>query len=300
MTGDLKGDSFVRATAFQGTNDMRVFQQEIFGPFVTVASFSDYAEGIPIAYDTIYGLRSDVWTRYAAAVYEVSQVIRAGRLWVSTHVLDPAGAGFQAVLRRAQNRSAEPVQLPGGQERVCQPHVARVVLMTHSKLLPIGATVPCEDGECGVLHRLVVDPLAGTVTLLVVEPPHRQGAGRLVPVGLISTSVPEVRLDCTLEQFGVLEPAEDSQSLPGALGSWGLGSEQVLSWPFYGMAVFGSSAGGGSAPSFAGPVALYQELDLEVMGAGPQLLIKACIPIGEVEVRRGDRVHALDGDIGKV
>ena len=99
--------------------------------------------------------------------------------------------------------------------------------MTQSKLLPIGATVTCEDGECGVLHQLVVDPLAGTVTHLVIEPAHRRGAGRLVPVGLISPAVPEVRLDCTLAEFAVLEPAEDSQFLPGAPASWGLGSEQV-------------------------------------------------------------------------
>ena len=172
--------------------------------------------------------------------------------------------------------------------------------MTQSKLLPIGATVTCEDGECGVLHQLVVDPLAGTVTHLVIEPAHRRGAGRLVPVGLISPAVPEVRLDCTLAEFAVLEPAEDSQFLPGAPASWGLGSEQVLSWPYYGLAIGGSSAVGGSVPSLAGPGASYRGLDLEGMGAGPELLIEDRIPVGEIEVRRGDRVHALDGDIGKV
>ena len=172
--------------------------------------------------------------------------------------------------------------------------------MTHSKLLPIGVSVTCEDGECGVLHQLVVDPLAGTVTHLVVEPPHRQGAGRLVPVGLISTSVRGMRLDCTLEQFGVLETAEDSKFLPGAPGFGGPGSEQVLSWPYSGLAVGGSSAAGGSAPSFAGAGALYRGLDLEGMGAGPELLIEDRIPVAEIEVRRGERVHAPDGDIGKV
>ena len=172
--------------------------------------------------------------------------------------------------------------------------------MTQSKLLPIGATVTCKDGERGVLHQLVVDPLAGTVTHLVIEPAHRQGAGRLVPVGLISTSVPEVRLDCTLEQFGVLETAEDSKFLPGAPGFGGPGSEQVLSWPYYGLAVGGSSAGGGSVPSLAGPGAFYRGLDLEGMGAGPELLIEDRIPVAEIEVRRGERVHAPDGDIGKV
>lgn len=106
--------------------------------------------------------------------------------------------------------------------------------MSLSKVLTIGAPVTCSDGECGELHQVVVDPLAGTVTHLVVEPPHQQGAGRLVPVGLISRAVPELRLDCTLAEFDVLELAEDTQFLPGAPASWALGSEQVLSWPYYG------------------------------------------------------------------
>ena len=84
MTGDPKGGSFVQPTVFQGTNDMRLFRQEIFGPVVTVVSFSDYAESIAIAYDTIYGLGSGVWTRDADTAYKASQSIQAGRLWVST------------------------------------------------------------------------------------------------------------------------------------------------------------------------------------------------------------------------
>jgi sporulation protein YlmC with PRC-barrel domain len=165
--------------------------------------------------------------------------------------------------------------------------------MSDSKVLTIGAPVTCSDGNCGELHQVVVDPIAGTVTHLVVEPPHQRGAGRLVPVGLISPAVPEVRLDCTLAEFAVLEPAEDTQFLPGAPASWGLGSEQVLSWPYYGLAV-----GGGSF--FGGALAGYRGVDLEGAGAGPELLIADRIPVGEIEVRRGDRVHALDGDIGKV
>jgi len=74
----------------------------------------------------------------------------------------------------------------------------------------------------------------------------------------------------------------------------------VLSWPYYGLAIGGTSAVGGWVPSFAGPGASYRGLDLEGMGAGPELLIEDRIPVGEIEVRRGDRVHALDGDIGKV
>jgi sporulation protein YlmC with PRC-barrel domain len=165
--------------------------------------------------------------------------------------------------------------------------------MTESKLLPMGATVTCQDGDCGTLQQLVVDPLAGTVTHLVVERPHRRGAGRLVPVNLLSRTVPEVHLTCTLAQFEVLEPAEDSQFLPGAHASWGVDTEQVLSWPYYGLAVGGSSVMGGSP-------ALYRGLDLDGMGEGPELLIQDRVPVGEIEVRRGEHVSAVDGDIGKV
>jgi sporulation protein YlmC with PRC-barrel domain len=172
--------------------------------------------------------------------------------------------------------------------------------MSVSKVLTIGTPVTCSDGRCGELHQVVVDPVAGTVTHLVVEPPHQRGAGRLVPVGLISRAVPEVRLDCTMAQFGVLEPAEDTQFLPGSPASWGLGSEQVLSWPYYGLAVGGASVAGGSVPTLGSSLASYRGLDLQGAGAGPELLIEDRIPVGDIEVRRGDRVHAIDGDIGKV
>lgn len=166
--------------------------------------------------------------------------------------------------------------------------------MTRSKVLTIGAPVTCEDGECGELHQLVVDPLAGTVTHLVVEPASRRGAGRLVPVGLVSTAVPELRLTCTLAQFQVLEPAEDTEFLPGAPVSWDLlRSGQVLSWPYYGL------ASGGGASVLGGSLASCRGVD-PGFGDAPELLIEDRVPVGEIEVRRGQRVHATDGDIGAV
>ena len=116
MTGDLKGGYFVQATVFQGTNDMRVFQEEIFGPVVTVASFSDYAEAIAIANETIYGLGSGVWTRDADTAYEASQAIQAGRVWVNTYNLYPAGAGFGGYKQSGYGRETDQQSLHNYQE----------------------------------------------------------------------------------------------------------------------------------------------------------------------------------------
>lgn len=153
--------------------------------------------------------------------------------------------------------------------------------MTRSTVLSIGTTVTCEDGTCGELRKLVVDPAAGTVTHLVVEPEHRRGTGHLVPVRLLRTTTPELELTCTHEEFLALDPAEESQFIPAAPGSWGYGDEQVLTWPYYGV----SSMGG---------------LGLGGIAAGPQLIVEDRVPFGEIEVRRGEPVHATDGDIGKV
>jgi sporulation protein YlmC with PRC-barrel domain len=160
--------------------------------------------------------------------------------------------------------------------------------MTIAKLLPIGSPVTCADGDCGELRRVVIDPLVGLVTHLVVEPRHERGTGRLVPVELVSSAVPEIRLTCSVAQFAALDRAEESQFLPASGGQWGFGEGQVLSWPYYGL-----GAAGSTGDAFPG-------LDMEGLAAGPLLLVDDCVPAGEVEVRRGDRVHATDGDIGQV
>ena len=116
MAGDLKGGYFVQPTVFQGTNDMRVFQEEIFGPVVTVASFTDFAEAIAIANDTIYGLGSGVWTRDADTAYEASQAIQAGRVWVNTYNLYPAGAGFGGYKQSGYGRETDQQSLHNYQE----------------------------------------------------------------------------------------------------------------------------------------------------------------------------------------
>lgn len=101
----------------------------------------------------------------------------------------------------------------------------------------IGVRVRCSDGVCGELRRVVVDPVARTLTHLVVEAPHRKGTGRLVPVDLVDSADKEIGLRCTVSEFDVLEPAEETRFLPGAAGEWGYGQEQMLSQPYYGLGV---------------------------------------------------------------
>ena len=84
----------------------------------------------------------------------------------------------------------------------------------------IGAEVNCTDGQCGEVIRVVVDPAAEVVTHLVVEPTHREGLGRLVPLELVDLDAVggasgDVTLRCSLEEFDNLEAAEESYFLPG-------------------------------------------------------------------------------------
>jgi len=116
MTGDLAGGYFIQPTVFQGTNDMQVFQDEIFGPVVTVASFADYPEAIAIANDTIYGLGSGVWSRDADLTYRASQEILAGRVWVNTYHQYPAGAGFGGYKQSGYGRETDQQTLHNYQE----------------------------------------------------------------------------------------------------------------------------------------------------------------------------------------
>jgi acyl-CoA reductase-like NAD-dependent aldehyde dehydrogenase len=116
LPGDLAGGYFVRPTVFQGTNDMRVFQEEIFGPVVTVATFSDYAEAVAIANDTIYGLGSGVWSRDTDLTYRAGQDIHAGRVWVNTYHQYPAGAGFGGYKQYGYGRETDQQTLRNYQE----------------------------------------------------------------------------------------------------------------------------------------------------------------------------------------
>ena len=94
LPGDLAGGYYVKPTVFKGHNRMRVFQEEIFGPVVSVATFKDDAEALSIANDTLYGLGAGVWSRDANRCYRFGRAIKAGRVWTNCYHAYPAHAAF--------------------------------------------------------------------------------------------------------------------------------------------------------------------------------------------------------------
>jgi len=94
LGGALSGGYYVQPTVFEGNNSMRIFQEEIFGPVVSVAAFSDYDDAIKIANDTLYGLGAAVWSRDGNVAYRAGRDIQAGRVWVNNYHAYPAHAAF--------------------------------------------------------------------------------------------------------------------------------------------------------------------------------------------------------------
>jgi sporulation protein YlmC with PRC-barrel domain len=153
--------------------------------------------------------------------------------------------------------------------------------MAETTPFTIGSDASCSDGVCGEVIRVVVDPVARVVTHLVVEPKGRRGLGRLVPLSLVDATTGEIRLRCTIAEFERLDSAEETQFVPGTRGYADYGAEQVLSWPYSSLGAGGTVQGD------------------TVMGVS-QTVTYDTVPLGEVAVRRGERVHATDGDIGQV
>ena len=121
-------------------------------------------------------------------------------------------------------------ELPGAPRRTIRPRRqrnSRRVAMAETTSFMIGADASCTDGGCGKVTRVVVDPVARAVTHLVVEPKHHHDCGRLVPCDLVDTTTGEIRLRCTLAEFEELDPAEETQFLPGTPGYPGYDPEQV-------------------------------------------------------------------------
>jgi aldehyde dehydrogenase len=94
LGGDLSGGFYVKPTVFRGHNKMRIFQEEIFGPVVSVTTFKDEAEALEIANDTLYGLGAGVWSRDANTCYHFGRNIQAGRVWTNCYHAYPAHAAF--------------------------------------------------------------------------------------------------------------------------------------------------------------------------------------------------------------
>jgi sporulation protein YlmC with PRC-barrel domain len=138
--------------------------------------------------------------------------------------------------------------------------------MAEAAEFTIGAKANCSDGFCGELRRVIIDPASQAITHLVIEPRHRHEPGRLVPIDMVDATLGEIGLRCTIAEFGQLDPADDL--------------EQVV----------GRGAG------------IPDETGRAPMGVSHPLraVTQDVVPLGEVEVGRGARVHALDGEIGQV
>jgi aldehyde dehydrogenase len=94
LGGELAGGCYVQPTVLKGHNRMRVFQEEIFGPVVSVTTFKTPEEALEIANDTLYGLGAGVWSRDANTCYRFGRAIQAGRVWTNCYHLYPAHAAF--------------------------------------------------------------------------------------------------------------------------------------------------------------------------------------------------------------
>src|ERR1700734_2753582 len=94
LGGELSGGYYVTPTIFEGDNSMRIFQEEIFGPVLALTTFSDEADALKIANDTLYGLGAGVWTRDGSRAYRAGREIQAGRVWTNCYHAYPAHAAF--------------------------------------------------------------------------------------------------------------------------------------------------------------------------------------------------------------
>ncbi|HEV7625457.1 MAG TPA: aldehyde dehydrogenase, partial [Streptomyces sp.] len=94
LGGEMEGGYYVQPTILEGSNIMRVFQEEIFGPVVAVTGFSDFADAVETANDTLYGLGAGVWTRDGNTAYRAGRSIQAGRVWTNCYHAYPAHAAF--------------------------------------------------------------------------------------------------------------------------------------------------------------------------------------------------------------
>jgi sporulation protein YlmC with PRC-barrel domain len=142
----------------------------------------------------------------------------------------------------------------------------------------IGAPAACTDGPCGAVSRVVVDPVARALTHLVIEPEHRSGLGRLVPLDMVDAGVDGVQLRYTQAEFGALPSAEETDFLPGGSGYDAYAAHEAYYWPYFGL-----ESGGDPRLTLASAIETRDTL-----------------PAGEIGIRRGDTVHASDGEIGKV
>jgi aldehyde dehydrogenase len=111
LPGDLAGGYYIKPTIFEGNNKMRVFQEEIFGPVVSVTVFDTPEEAMEIANDTLYGLGAGVWTRDLNRAYRFGRGIKAGRVWTNCYHAYPAHAAFGGYKKSGIGRETHKMML---------------------------------------------------------------------------------------------------------------------------------------------------------------------------------------------
>jgi aldehyde dehydrogenase len=120
LGGELEGGYYFQPTVFKGTNQMRIFQEEIFGPVLAVTTFRTEAEALEIANDTMYGLGAGVWTRDTSKAFRMGRAIKAGRVWTNCYHLYPAGAAFGGYKGSGVGRENHKMMLDHYTQTKCQ------------------------------------------------------------------------------------------------------------------------------------------------------------------------------------
>ncbi len=111
LPGELAGGYYIKPTVFEGHNKMRVFQEEIFGPVVSVTTFDTPEQALEIANDTLYGLGAGVWTRDVNTAYRFGRGIKAGRVWTNCYHAYPAHAAFGGYKKSGIGRETHKMML---------------------------------------------------------------------------------------------------------------------------------------------------------------------------------------------
>ncbi len=116
VDSDVENGNYVKPTVFVGTNKMRIFQEEIFGPVLSVTKFKTIEDAIEIANDTLYGLGAGVWSRNGTVAYRLGREIQAGRVWTNCYHVYPAGAAFGGYKQSGFGRETHKMDLEAYQQ----------------------------------------------------------------------------------------------------------------------------------------------------------------------------------------
>ncbi len=111
LEGELGEGYYIQPTVMQGHNKMRIFQEEIFGPFISVTTFKDEAEALALANDTEFGLGAGLWTRDMNRAYRMGRGIQAGRVWTNCYHHYPAHAAFGGYKKSGVGRETHKMML---------------------------------------------------------------------------------------------------------------------------------------------------------------------------------------------